>query len=148
MKYNLRDMNNCYHLLLDDERTAKDVFDYKRNPIYVEQAWTIVRSYSEFIDKVAERYSEGCLPSYISFDHDLTKEHYLIGGLSGFKTFDETSVKTPTGWHCLNWYLKLCETNDLVLPNLLFHSKNTGGVQNMLALLDEYKFNKHKEGLV
>ena len=135
----------CYYLFLDDERVPKDVYRYKGDPLYVEQMWIKVKNYNEFLDKVAERYSDGYLPCVISFDHDLAREHYVQGIRNGFKEFDETVVTIPTGWHCLKWYLRFCDVNDIQLPKIMFHSKNPAGTQNMIALLDEYKFNKQKE---
>lgn len=135
----------CYNLFLDDKRVPKEVYSYKPEPIYSEQSWTVVRNYDEFLQKLAERYADGYFPCVISLDHDLDPEHYRIGMLSGFSKFDETSVSTPTGWHCLKWFLKFCDVNDFVLPKILMHSQNSGGIINMTALLDEYKFNKNKD---
>jgi hypothetical protein len=135
----------CYYLFLDDERVPKDVYRYKDNPLYVEQVWIKAKNYDEFLDKVSERYAEGYLPCVVSLDHDLAPEHYALGALTNFREFDETAVTIPTGWHCLKWYLRFCDVNDLQLPKIMFHTKNVGGMQNMVALIDEYKFNKHKE---
>ena len=136
----------CYYLYLDDERMPKDVYDYNRDPIYVEQLWIKVRNYEGLLNKVAERYADGYFPCVISLDHDLVPEHYRLGALTGFREFDETAVKVPTGWHCLKWLLKFIDTTDSKLPKIMIHSKNAGGKQNMISLIDEYKFNKHKEG--
>jgi hypothetical protein len=133
-----------YNLFLDDKRDPKDVFSYISDPIYKED-WVVVRSYDEFLHKISEMYANGYLPTVVSFDHDLVSEHYRIGVMSGFMSFDENSVRTPTGWHCLQWLLKFCDTNDIKLPKILFHSMNAGGIVNMKALLDEYVFNKNKE---
>lgn len=130
---------NRYYLFLDDERTPKEVYAYKQNPVYVEQEWVIVRSYQEFVDKVAERFASGYTPRAVSFDHDLVSEHYRLGALSGFQRFDENAVKIPTGWYCLKWFLRHIELNDLPMPEILLHTKNDGGKMNMNALIDEYK---------
>jgi hypothetical protein len=134
-----------YYLFLDDGRVPKDVYDYKRDPRYVEQVWIKTKNYEEFLQKVVERYAEGYFPVVMSLDHDLVAEHYALGVLSGFTKFDETAVTKGTGWHCLKWFLDFCEANDLQLPKIMFHSKNPAGVQNMTALLDEYKLNKYKD---
>jgi hypothetical protein len=134
----------CYNLFLDDVRVPKNAYVYKKEPFYIDREWTIVRSYHDFIQTVAERYSEGFFPCIISFDHDLTLEHYRMGTLTGFSSFDETATKTPTGWHCLKWFLKFCEVNDYALPKILLHSQNDAGIKNMQSLIDEYKTNRRK----
>lgn len=113
-----------YNLFLDDERDPKDVLAYKSEPIYGSVEWIIVRNYGEFVQKVSEMYAAGYLISIVSFDH---------------------AVTIPTGWHCLKWLLKFYEMNDLALPKIMFHSKNTGGVENMAALLDEFKSRKYRD---
>ena len=135
----------CYNLFLDDERIPKGVFLYKPEPVYTEQPWTIVRSYDSFVNKVTQKYTEGYFPCVVSFDHDLAREHYLHGALSRYEKFDETAVNVPTGWHCLKWLLKFCETQDFVLPKILFHSMNKGGTVNMTALIDEYKAKRNRD---
>lgn len=135
-----------YNIFLDDERNPRDVMAYRPNPAYVSQAWDVVHNYDQFLQKVSERYADGFVPAIISLDHDLVNEHYRIGALSGFQQFDENAVKTPTGWHCLKWFLKFCDTSDLKLPQILLHSKNDAGVRNMNALIDEYIIYKNGRG--
>jgi hypothetical protein len=134
-----------YNLFLDDERDPKDVLVYRPEPIYGQVEWIIVRNYEQFVNKVAMQYAAGFLISIVSLDHDVSREHYIQGVKSGFTKFDETAVTIPTGWHCLKWLLKFYEMNDLALPKIMFHSKNTGGVENMAALLDEFKNKKYRD---
>lgn len=128
-----------YYLFLDDERTPKDAYEYMRDPVYVSQEWIMVKSFQEFVDVISERFANGFTPHTISFDHDLVTEHYRHGALSGFQRFDENAVRTPTGWHCLKWFLKHLNENDIAIPNIILHTKNDGGKINMNALLDEHK---------
>lgn len=129
---------NCYYVFLDDVRVPKEVYEYKQNPLYVKQEWTIVRNYKDFVRTVSERYAAGFMPCVISLDHDLTLEHQVKGLLSGFEKFNENAVYEPTGWHCLNWFLMFLRANDLKTPLILIHSKNKGGAENMMALIDEH----------
>ena len=125
-----------YNLFLDDERVPSDVLAYKQNLIYNDLNWIVVRNYDQFVNMISEHYLEEVLPGKISFDHDLTKEHYEHGALSAFQSFDYTKVNTPTGWHCLKWALKFHQAHDIRLPEILFHSQNPGGIKNMAALLE------------
>ena len=132
-----------YQLFLDDVRNLKAVSLYKQNPVYTQDNWVVVRTYEQFIGLVSENFAQGLLPSLVSFDHDLVKSHYVQGVLTNFASFDENKASSPTGWHALAWFLKFHQVNDLALPEILFHSKNNGGVSNMKALLDEYNNFKH-----
>ena len=61
-------------LFLDDNRKPYDVFRNTIDPIYENNnEWVIVKNYEEFVDTILE----SGLPEIISFDHDLSQNHYL-----------------------------------------------------------------------
>lgn len=137
-------MKTTYNILLDDNRTPADVYDYTKRMEYKSFNWIIVRNYQEFVDLFTNRFMNNELPKLVSFDHDLATEHYIIAAKNLLNEFDENSVKIPTGWHALSWMLNTYTCNDIKLPHILFHSKNPAGVKNMQSLLDEYETNTKK----
>ncbi len=59
-------------LFLDDERKPNDVLKYYNNDIYCDDDWILVKNYTDFVDYI----SNNKMPKIISFDHDLSQEHY------------------------------------------------------------------------
>ena len=117
-------------LFLDDIRTPYDVFQYTVDfDYYQESEWVIVKTYEDFIHHII---TEG-IPELISFDHDLSAEHYLPENQENIP-YDNMEVKT--GYHALKWFIKYCNENDLELPKLKFHTMNLSGKINMMKLLD------------
>ncbi len=59
-----------WNLFIDDERYPKDVtwFGGAMRKKYLNEEWQIARSKIEVAELIAKN---GCLPSFISFDHDL-----------------------------------------------------------------------------
>ncbi len=123
-----------YNLFLDDNRFPGDVYGYTHKPIYLEKTWKIVRNYDEFVESIE---SDG-IPDIISFDHDLSMEHY---GVHDNLTQDEYDLYTEkTGYHCAIWLLEYCMDNKLELPKIiLVHSMNIPGSQNIMSLFNTYK---------
>ena len=61
-------------LFLDDVRVPYDVFRMYINPLYENDSdWVIVRNYYEFVNYIT-KFGR---PDFISFDHDLSYDHYL-----------------------------------------------------------------------
>lgn len=56
-----------YNLYLDDFRDPIDSAFYRKEKVYAELDWIVVRSYNEFVKKVEELG----IPDVVSFDHDL-----------------------------------------------------------------------------
>lgn len=101
-------------LLLDDERSLKQIFIMTKNKIYLE-SWSVVRNYNEFIKYI----KKSGIPNIISFDHDLG---------SG-----------KTGMDCAHYIVDLCLNSKKDLPEILVHSQNPVGKKNILSLFDSYK---------
>lgn len=98
-----------YKLFLDDIRMP------------VDNGWTIVRNYNEFVDAI-NKYG---LPKFISFDHDLSTEHYS----------NMPSVE-KTGYDCAKFLVDYCMDNNKKIPEFYVHSMNPVGRENIKALLN------------
>jgi len=109
-----------YNLYLDDYRIPTDGIN-----------WTIVRSYNAFVKIITEKG----LPELVSYDHDLSPEHYNIGHVRSFTKEDYDNVKEKTGLHCAEWLIKYCQENKLKIPNWKTHSLNLIGQENINEVL-------------
>lgn len=130
-----------YYLFLDDIREPKDVtWTYLPN-----KPWIIVRNYSEFVHEIE---SKGYLPDMISFDHDLSDDHYEnYNGIDGegrlIINYDKFEEKT--GYSCAKWLINYCEQKNFDIPAYLVHSMNPVGAKNIRDLLSNYKWKKINE---
>jgi hypothetical protein len=119
-------------LFLDDVRKPYDVFRTTINPVYEnDKEWVIVRDYFQFIDFI-RKFG---LPKLISFDHDLSYEHYLPENQVDINYEDVTE---KTGYDCAKWLVGFCEVNELGLPNFLVHSANPEGKRNIEEYLNSF----------
>ncbi len=75
------------------------------------------------------------MPELISFDHDLTEEHYQY---SFSDNIPYEKIKEETGFHCLLWLILYCNKNNLKLPEILIHTQNISGYNNLRNLKDIY----------
>ena len=67
----------------------------------------------------------------VSFDHDLTEEHY-----AHFENpIPYGSYETKTGYDCAKWLRDWCENNHISLPRWAVHSLNPAGKQNIERVL-------------
>jgi len=119
-------------LFLDDERKPNDVLKYYNNDIYWHEDWILVKNYTEFIDYI----SNNKMPKIISFDHDLSEEHYKYASAENIP-YSEFKIKT--GYHCLLWLLLFCNSRKIKLPEILIHTLNITGFNNLRNLVDAYK---------
>src|SRR6478752_846746 len=124
------------NLFLDDIRIPYQVGNYI-NPVelrvlYRKSAWDIVRDYDEFVKFIETKG----LPKLISFDHDLADEHYNSESWQD-STFG--IYREKTGYDCAKWLVEYCEKNSLSLPEILVHSMNPIGSENIKNLINGYK---------
>ena len=119
-----------------------------RDPCHVKQAWhkgewiefpshytwEIVRSYDEFVRFITERG----MPAIISFDHDLSFEHYPQGDLK-IEPIDYSKFTEKTGYDCAKWLVDYCAEKDLDLPDFYVHSFNPVGRMNIANYLVRYQ---------
>ena len=134
-------------VFLDDIRIPSDCFSYMPEPekeLYSTPLgfWNVVRNYDEFVDDI-ESYG---LPDFVSFDHDLSDEHYSTTMYDGNQTtYNQLykDFKEKTGYDCAKWLVNYCSVNGLPLPKYSVHSMNPVGRDNILGLFKS--FEKFKE---
>jgi hypothetical protein len=127
-----------YNLYLDDFREPKHSADYMLIPeatLYRTQNWEVVRSFPEFVAHI-ERHG---IPQMVSFDHDLASGHYEAHMQQGIIDYDDLEAfekaYEKTGYHCAQWLIEYCSTNQLPLPDIILcHSMNPVGKQNIISL--------------
>lgn len=130
-----------YKLFLDDMRHPRECMYYHmphmpmNKVIYSETDWVIVRSYTDFVQKITELFEQKKFPWLISFDHDLSFEHY---GADPDGEFVE-----KTGKACAEWLRDFCVKHDLDIPTHYVHSMNYGGGENIHLTMCE--FNRYKQ---
>jgi hypothetical protein len=121
-------MRTLRKLYLDDIRTPQT------------EGWEIVRSYDEFV-----RWIEtNGLPDVVSFDHDLSTEHYgLIGQMNSdildWREYYDKGDREYTGYDCAKWMCEYCWNSGLPIPNWNVHSANTVGKENIQFLIRGYE---------
>jgi len=122
-------MSKPYYIFLADERFPSQV-KWTQIP---DLPWTVVRTYGNFTALITVK---GYLPEFISFDHDLSIEHYknLIKDESEYDKYSE-----KTGYDCAKWLVQYCLNSEQPLPKYTIHSLNPIGSQNIKWLLESYE---------
>jgi hypothetical protein len=123
-------------LFLDDERKPSQV-TWVRLPTDV--TWKVVRSYDEFVRWFELNDLRGLpLPEVITFDHDLSFEHYTdIGNDIDY------SKKEKTGYHAAQWFTDYLDQKGITeLPDFYAHSMNPVGRNNILRHLIHWQESK------
>lgn len=115
-------------IFLDDNRDPYDVFKNTIDPIYEENnTWLVVRDYYQFINLI-QRVG---VPKLVSFDHDLTQDHYLLENQSNI---DYRTLNGNTGYDSAQWLINYCENVGVKLPEIRVHSLNLEGKRNIERL--------------
>jgi len=115
-------------IFLDDNRVPYDVFKDTIDPIYENNDdWMVVKDYLEFVDTILEHG----LPEVISFDHDLSQNHYLPENQTNI-SYD--TIKNRTGFDAALWLIGYCRMNNIKLPKVKVHSANQEGKKNIERL--------------
>ncbi len=121
-----------YKLYLDDVRVP--TMSYTNT---TDGEWEIVRDYEAFVAKITK---DG-LPSFISFDHDLSDEHvcdYILNVKhSGKIEYDKYREKT--GLSCAKWLVEYCMNKNIGVPKYQVHSANPIGAENIRSYLESYE---------
>ncbi len=123
-------------LFLDDVRVPKDC-SYMKNPELYNRDWDIVRNHDEFVNYILK---EG-VPDFISFDHDLSDEHYSQDMYKSSEIYNKLygNFKEKTGYDCAKWLCNYCAENSIPLPEFEVHSMNPVGRENIIGFLNSYK---------
>lgn len=130
------------NLFLDDIRIPIDAFLYTKKLIYVDEQWSIVRSYNEFVEFI----EKNGIPEMISLDHDISTEHYAPQ--EHWENYDkwaaEQNFTEKTGMDCVKWIVNYCMDNGIKFPIWHIHSMNPVGSDNMKSYITS--FLKHSNG--
>ena len=135
------------NVFLDDSRVPNDCW-YVTNPsFYRKTDWKIVRSYKEFVSLIEKEWAKGNWPETITFDHDLGYSHYGIP--CTHENYDSTYVglEEKTGLDCAKWLADFCLEKNLDLPNILVHSMNTVGSDNIYGFFNSFSRFRNSEKL-
>lgn len=124
-----------YSIFLDDIRSPLQV-TWVDLPLC---EWTVVRSYTEFVGTITKRG----IPARVTFDHDLSLEHYPLseadGGISNPTTIPYGTYKEKTGYDCAKWLAGYCASQKKHFPESYVHSFNPIGKQNIIKLIKDIR---------
>jgi hypothetical protein len=101
--------------------------DDLREPVGL--GWDVVRSYDKFVEYLTEH---GC-PDIVSFDHDLSFEHYPLTEDDLTKDINYQRYAEKTGYHAAQWMIQAGHAPKLVIV----HSFNPVGAQNIARLFEK-----------
>lgn len=131
------------NIYLDDIRHPISSYNYTKDERYISLEWIIVRNYKEFINCVKENDVDNI--NFISFDHDLSEEHYDLVGKTDYLSFEEyynNPDREMTGYDCAKWLCDYCYDNNYKFPYYLIHSWNMTGSKNIRTYINNFlKFN-------
>ena len=130
------------YLFLDDVRDPKHCAAYmrRREPtildIYAHAKWDVVRDYAQFVDYI----KTNGLPDLISFDHDLSDDHYHE---AMYKSVDEyekaiSGSSAQTGNDCAVFLVNYCMERNQKMPYCAIHSMNPVGCERIAWTLDQF----------
>lgn len=136
-----------FKLFLDDMRNPMDCLSYmaprtSKLSLY-EETWVIVRSYQEFVDTITRAYRKTGMPDIISFDHDLSQEHYApVGVWDQREKYSDWEAKQnfreKNGKDAASWLGDFCVNHEEQIPEFIVHSMNPYGSENIQSILDQY----------
>lgn len=121
-----KNVRRDYKLFLDDFRQPEDIHGTDG------PNWTLVTSYDEFVETITERG----LPRAISFDHDLSHEHYDPIHWRDGVPIDYNTYEEKTGYDCAKWLIE--NEYDLRPVFITVHSANPVGADNIRGLITSW----------
>lgn len=101
--------------------------------LYSEE-WEVVTNFNEFVSVVIENINK---ITHVSFDHDLSEEHYLYDAF--YNRYTE-----KTGYDCAEWMLTFYKKMDKSLPEVFVHSMNPVGRERIEKLFLNNKYDTTK----
>jgi hypothetical protein len=117
-----------YNLFLDDIRTPNMAHPHTHDNDYLSKNWITAKNFDDFRAIVEKCYSVGRFPSLVSFDHDLSTEHYPQAGA---EKFDYSAIKEKTGLHAARWFVWFAVKHEKKIPQYKVHSQNYDGGRNI-----------------
>ena len=118
-----------YNLFLDDVRLPNHVTWVDLPP---NQHYSVVRNYQEFVDLITLRG----IPKFVTYDHDLSDDHYGHGLRGDNIPYDRYAEKT--GYDCAKWLVNECMIKGVKHPPYIVHSMNPVGKQNIISYVESY----------
>lgn len=118
-----------YNLFLDDVRLPNHVTWVDLPP---NQHYSVVRNYQEFVDLITLRG----LPKFVTYDHDLSDDHYGHGLRGDNIPYDQYAEKT--GYDCAKWLVDYCMKKGVKHPPYQVHSMNPIGKKNIISYVESY----------
>ena len=122
--------------MLDDIRRFQDI-SYPNSVydiIHNEELEIITcTNYQQFCDCI----NKNNLPRIVSFDHDITLQHYKNCNRGGRINYN--LLKEKTGYDCAKFLIDYCIKNNLKLPKYYVHSMNPVGKANIIQLLRKFE---------
>ena len=118
-----------YNLFLDDVRLPNHVTWVDLPP---NQHYSVVRNYQEFVDLITLRG----IPKFVTYDHDLSDDHYGHGLRGDNIPYDQYAEKT--GYDCAKWLVNECMIKGVKHPPYIVHSMNPVGKQNIISYVESY----------
>lgn len=129
-------------IYLDDMRTPVDDF------------WTVVRNYDDFVKEVQTAGLENI--EVISLDHDLgdSAMHEYYTNVSPNYQLDYDNITEKTGYDCAKWlidlyYIKMDnrgraekKKDGIVFPTVYVHSANPIGSANIIGYVNNFLMNE------
>jgi hypothetical protein len=124
-------MGKMVNIYLDDVRTP------------TEGEWLIVRTYTEFVEKIDEIGLENI--ELISLDHDLDDSAMKEWHNNTYYnyTINYDNIKEKTGYHCAMWLIEQWNKRKRVV-DVVVHSANAIGSGNIMGVINHYR---HKNRL-
>ena len=117
--------------------------DDTRTPISegLDQVWTVVRNYDEFVAKVKEVGLENI--EVISLDHDLGDSAMMefYRNVSPNYTLDYSNITEKTGYDCAKWLVEHSIETNIPMPQVYTHSANPIGSANIMGYINNYLMN-------
>jgi hypothetical protein len=106
--------------------------------IPIEEGWTIVRNYDEFVSKINETGLEKI--ELISLDHDLDKSAMIEWSKNTYEnyTINYNNIAEKTGLDCAKWLIQQWKDGKPVV-DVVIHSANAIGSANMMGIINHYR---------
>jgi hypothetical protein len=107
-----------YYLYLDDDLRrppsvgANNVYPEQLRFLYRKELWCMISNYEQFVGII----TRVGIPKYVSLDYDLGKGE-------------------KTGYDCCVWLVDYCNQNNLELPEIICHSWNSEGRNQIMDLV-------------
>ncbi len=119
-----------YSIFLDDIRVPSDVTWVSLDSVI--EPLKIARSFNDF-KRIIEEHG---IPSFVAYDHDLSREHYGHG--LNDDEIDYSRYNEKTGYDCCKFLVQKCIEKSFSHPEYVVHSMNPVGAANITSYIESY----------